>query len=129
MAASDNVYKAVATLLNSDLGILQNLYPIIKYSNKKFKDFTQGTYNLGDTVNIQLPFRMNAYDGIPANFANTSIQVRWTPLTLDTPFNTAWIVDTTQLVEYPIEQYENGIGRPIWQPWQLVLNQKSPLNL
>ena len=111
MAASDNVYKAVATLLNSDLGILQNLYPIIKYSNKKFKDFTQGTYNLGDTVNIQLPFRMNAYDGIPANFANTSIQVRWTPLTLDTPFNTAWIVDTTQLVEYPIEQYENGIGK------------------
>ncbi|CAB4161528.1 Major capsid protein Gp5 [uncultured Caudovirales phage] len=113
MAYTDNVLKQVATLADANLGILQNSKPLTKYSNKKFQDFVSRTANLGDTVNIQKPFRMNYKNQTAADFSSAGAQVvvRWQPLTLDTPFESSWQVDTVQFAEYPFNDYKNGIGK------------------
>lgn len=63
-STADNVLVDVATLQESMLAAQTNASPFVSTANPKFKDFNDLTANLGDSVQIRLPYRFVAADGL-----------------------------------------------------------------
>lgn len=63
-STADNVLVSVATLQESMLAAQTNVSSFVATANPKFKDFNDLTANLGDSVQIRLPYRFVAADGL-----------------------------------------------------------------
>jgi len=108
MAIPNSILQQVVTYNDAKLAYLQNLNCFISTLNTKFQNFNDIVKNLGDTVNIELPFRAIANNGLVANFQGT--QERFAPIVCDQAANVAHAF-TTQDFIFNVREYMEKIGK------------------
>lgn len=108
MAIPNSILQQVITYNDAKLAYLQNINCFISTLNTKFQDFNNIVKNLGDTVNIALPYRAVASNGLVANFQGA--QQRFSPIICDQAANVAHEF-TTQDFIFNVRQYMEDIGK------------------
>jgi hypothetical protein len=106
---SSNQLVQVQTYQRSGLGALYNQNPWINTANMKFKNFDDLTrfYNLGDTVNFDLPPRFVGVNTLVANFE--AAQQRLQPLTIDQQYSVSYSFSAQQML-FNVEDYMDQFG-------------------
>lgn len=112
MAYATNILQTVQTYQRSSLAYLQNLCPMVKTANTKFKDFDKISANLGSSVAFDLPPRFNTTAGLVASWQAADQRVA--TLNVDQSANTAFSVTAEQRIfnlEKGHEDYMEEFGK------------------
>lgn len=102
-----NALEQVRTYHDYGVAAFQNLCPVISTSNTKAWTFNKETANLGDTINIELPYKYTATNGLVAVFQGTQQNLQ--PLTADQAFNVS-VAFTAQDFIFNVDKYWDKIG-------------------
>lgn len=104
-----NILQKVETYQKSALAQLENTNCFIDSFNTKFKNFQNLTANLGDSVNIKLPSRQVANNGLVATF--TGIEQRAHSIVCDQAGNVAnEVTNQDELFTLDAGEYMDEIG-------------------
>lgn len=103
-----NQLEVVQTYNDAMLGNLQNLIPFIPTLNHDFEEFNKESKNLGDTINLALPYRARSGNGLVATFQGTKQRLQ--PLVCDQAAHVAQAY-TDQHFIFNVKQYMEQIGK------------------
>lgn len=102
-----NILQQVIIYAENQLGYLQNLNCFISTWNKEYEEFNKRPANLGDTINIQLPYRATANNGLVVNFAGVQQLVQ--PLVCDQAANSSNAFNIQDFI-FNAEQFMTKFG-------------------
>ncbi|WP_339050234.1 hypothetical protein [Rickettsiella endosymbiont of Xylota segnis] len=105
---SINVLESVATLQEDALALFQNRNCFIQTANTKFIDFEKTIGNLGNEINLELPFRFITNDSLVSKI-QPLIQ-RHTKLITDKKRNVAYAMSAEEMI-YHFNSNRDRIGK------------------
>lgn len=103
-----NILKQVITYNESGLAYLENLNCLISICNKKFKNFNDTEKNLGDTIQLDIPPRSIAENGLVASFQGA--EQRFGTLVCDQAANSSMAFTTQQFI-FNVQDYMEKFGK------------------
>jgi hypothetical protein len=103
----NNILQNVRTYCDAKLGALQNQNCFIGSLNTKYKTFQDLPANLGDTVNIETPYRATTVPSLVASFEGTDQPLQ--PLTCDQAISSSHAFTSQQFL-FNAEQYMDKFG-------------------
>lgn len=108
MATPDNILQQVETYQDAAVAYLDNLNCFVPTLNTKLVEFENKTAQLGTTVNIELPYRYRAANGLVINFQAS--EQRLHPLTVMQAKNIGYAF-TEQDFIYNTQRYMEKFGK------------------
>jgi len=103
-----NQLQVVQTYNDAMLGNLQNQNPFIPTLNHEFKEFNEESKNLGDTINLALPYRARSGVGLVATFQGTKQRLQ--SLVCDQAAHVAHAYSDQDFI-FNVKQYMEQIGK------------------
>jgi len=106
--ATTNILQQVQTYQMSELAFLQNLNCFVSTANTKFENFQDIKFNLGSTVNFELPPRFTVADSLVASFQ--AIEQRVQSLTVNKAKNLSYECTAQEFI-FNVEDYMDRVGK------------------